>query len=460
LSEKYKGRISRKIIFSYLVLLVLSILLIVILFSVFSKKILERTLQNQIENNSTLMLTELKKDIDDSSPSERELFILIQQYDRLYLRRYNISMFILTNRQQLYYPLKNNEEITSVLAKYKEILKSSDKEKSNKIMIGEETYLISIRRMQNPVGMSFIFYTPIGNSIDSVLNPLRLPLFYSIILSIIIFIIAGIFIGRSISKPVSALKAYAKAISKKDFDMPLNLKTKNELGDLSESMKNMAKQLKENDITQKRFFQNASHELKTPLMSIQGYAEGLKDGVFTLEDNTLDIIIDESKRLTKLVEELIYISKLETVDDFYTLIPESINGIIEKSIEKVQSLAMKNNIKLNRMLYKDTILGIDSDKIIQALINIISNAIRYAESEVNIITKNDGKSLEITITDDGKGLTEKDKANIFNRFYKGNKGNTGLGLAITKIIIEKHNAKIIAGNSISSGAEFKIIFPL
>lgn len=112
------------------------------------------------------------------------------------------------------------------------------------------------------------------------------------------------------------------------------------------------------------------------------------------------------------------------------------------------------------MLYKDINLKVDKDKFTQALINVLGNCMRYASSEINITTSNDFHKFIIKIADDGDGFDINEITNVFERFYKGKKGNTGLGLAITRVIIEKHNGTIEALNGKTGGAEFNITLPI
>ena len=285
-------------------------------------------------------------------------------------------------------------------------------------------------------------------------------LLLSMVVTGILAVVFGIFFARSIAKPIIVLKNRAEALSRRDFDSKVKINTGDELEELADTINKMASVLKEYDIAQKKFLQNASHELKTPLMSIQGYAEGLKDGVFENNEQALNIIVEESTRLKKIVEELIFLSKLETMEDFYRFCPESMNEVVQKSIEKIKSIALKNNININSIICNDATISIDKDKITEALINIFGNCLRHAKSEINVITTNEEKYFEIVINDDGEGFEEKELKNIFERFYKGNKGDTGLGLAITKVIIEKHKGMITATNGKNGGAEFRIKLPL
>ncbi|MCX7842504.1 MAG: HAMP domain-containing histidine kinase, partial [Clostridia bacterium] len=135
------------------------------------------------------------------------------------------------------------------------------------------------------------------------------------------------------------------------------------------------------------------------------------------------------------------------------------NEVLEKSVEKVNGLAVTDNIRICLSQSEDCRILMDRDKLVQALINILGNCIRYARSEITVASIHKGQFVEIRINDDGEGFAKEDMENIFKRFYKGKKGSTGLGLAITKAIIEKHRGTISASNGSNGGAEFKILLP-
>ncbi|MCX8131032.1 MAG: HAMP domain-containing histidine kinase [Clostridia bacterium] len=340
---------------------------------------------------------------------------------------------------------------------------SAKKTVSMKVRINNIEHLLVILPPRNNVSQSLkgwiVMYNQIG-PIQKMLRSLLSVLLISLTITALIAVAVGIFIARSIAKPIILLKNRAAALSKLSFDGKVEIRTGDELEDLGETINRMAAELKEHDIAQKRFFQNASHELKTPLMSIQGYAEGVKDGVFDDNNEALDIIVEESKRLKGIVEELLFLSKVESQEDFYKFSIESMNGVIESCVEKLRGLSNKENIRIGIVLCKDVMINIDHDKITQALINVLGNCLRYAKSEINILTSVNAKFFEITIQDDGEGFQEQNVERIFERFYKGKSGNSGLGLTITKVIIEKHNGFIEASNRKCGGAEFRIKLPI
>ena len=285
---------------------------------------------------------------------------------------------------------------------------------------------------------------------------------YVVLLSGIIVLVISYIMARVITKPIIDIKNAANSIAHYDFDSKVSVKTRNELGDLAESVNEMANALKKYDENMRRFVQNASHELKTPLMSIQGYAEGIKDGVFKDTDSALDIISDESQRLKRIVDNLILLTKLDSNDDFYTMKIENVNNIIDVCTDKVEGAFFSNGIELSyEALSEDIEISCDKDKITQAIINILSNCLRYAKKKVTICVELDRifSKVFIKIRDDGEGFRNGEEKLIFERFYKGNQGQVGLGLSITDTIIRRHHGIITAYNAPGGGAEFSIELP-
>lgn len=272
----------------------------------------------------------------------------------------------------------------------------------------------------------------------------------------IISLIIGYFLSRSITLPIKKLITMVKRIKNKKFGEKVDVIGEGELKVLAEAFNDMSIELDNYYTSQNRFLQNASHELKSPLMSIQGYAEGIKDGVIESSDisKSLDIIIDESIRLRDIVNELMYLSKLETRQEKLSISRENIKDIIEECIEKISPIIYKNGLKLNSDL-KDVSIKCDRKRIFQAFTNILSNATRYAKTTISIEIMENKDNVIIDFENDGRKFTDEELKNMFQRFYKGEKGETGLGLAITKAIIESHGGKILPFNT-ENGVCFEI----
>lgn len=267
-------------------------------------------------------------------------------------------------------------------------------------------------------------------------------------------------VSKRISKPVTLLGKYAQDIGERNYTSGSIKYEDDEIGDLAKTMESMAEKLSAYDNTMKTFLQNASHELRTPLMSIQGYAEGIKYGVIDDKDNAVEIIIDESKRLTTIVEDLLYLSKLDSFQDSISL--EDLNGeeMLMGCIERVNGIALQKKINISFYTQdKNLSLRADEEKLSRAIINILGNCLRYAKKEIKLTLNKVDTNLIITIEDDGPGFESNELSNIFERFFKGKSGKYGLGLAITRSIVEKHNGTVTAENSSNKGACFKINLP-
>jgi len=456
----------KKIIASYISIIIFALLIVGIVFSLLGKFYTEKQVKDQLVEDAFSIYNAIKNEKSgDKILSNAKARKLIRQDFLPELKNLESNFTLISTDYKITYPKGEEAEVfkNEILPEIKSKLNIKTKKTLvTKLKINNTENFIAILPFNPnaPIGLRgwFVLYSSVG-PVQKLMKSLLYVLSISLLITATIAIFAGVFFASSIARPIIKLKTRAEAISKLQFDGTAQINTGDELEDLAVTIEKMAVELKEYDLTQKRFFQNASHELKTPLMSIQGYAEGIKDGVFENTEQALDIIIEESSRLKKVVEELIFLSKLETQESLYVFLETPIIKVIEKSIEKLNGISIRENIKISLIQCDDVYLNIDSDKITQALINIIGNCLRYAKSEIKIICQNCEDYFEIKIIDDGNGFDEGEIPKLFERFYKGKKGKSGLGLAITKIILEKHGGSINASNSTIGGAEFTITIP-
>ena len=210
---------------------------------------------------------------------------------------------------------------------------------------------------------------------------------------------------------------------------------------------------------QQTFFQNASHELKTPLMAIQGYAEGIQAGVMDT-GSAAEVIMEESDRMTELVEELLDISKIDMGRQQLALSEMDIRELLYDSIRAVESAAAASGITIAPDFSEEPIMvKCDDTQMRRAVTNILTNGLRYARSELRLTCRADRRQVTIRIQDDGDGIAEADLPHIFDRFYMGRSGKSGIGLALTREIIHLHKGTIRARNG-DTGAVFEISIPV
>ena len=209
---------------------------------------------------------------------------------------------------------------------------------------------------------------------------------------------------------------------------------------------------------QQTFFQNASHELKTPLMAIQGYAEGIQAGVMDA-GGAAEVILAESDRMTELVEELLDISKIDMGRQRLTLSETDIRELLYDGIRAVEPIAAGGITIVPDFPEEPVMVSCDDTQLRRAVTNILSNGVRYARSELRLTCRTDKRHVTIRIQDDGDGIAEEDIPHIFDRFYMGRSGKSGIGLALTKEIIHLHRGTIRAYNG-ETGAVFEISIPV
>jgi len=254
------------------------------------------------------------------------------------------------------------------------------------------------------------------------------------------------------------LASAMRNFSIKEENKAIKIETNDEIKELADSFNMMSQRIKQYDENQKSFFQNASHELKTPLMAIQGNAELILDQIVTGEEaeHSLNVIILESQRLKKIVEGITYLAKLENVEESFQFMAAPLDAVLRDAVKSVGAIAEQNGITIHiENSISDSIL-MDEEKLKRAFINLLGNALRYAKNTIEVVGYKKNDLVVLEIKDDGIGFSPGEETKVFDRFYSGDSGGTGIGLAITKAIIEGHNGTITALPNTPQGAIFQI----
>ena len=286
-------------------------------------------------------------------------------------------------------------------------------------------------------------------------------LFFSIFLVLVLsFIFVVIKISTSLSDAIKDLAKDAIKLSRSTYNTE-EIKTFNtlEIEELNLSIHKLAKRLFDYYNSQNTAIENASHELRTPLMSIQGYAEAIKCDVFDDITEPLDIIIDSSNHLKDIIEGILTLSKMDShsIEIEYEYV--NLYNTLNITLNKLRGLAYKTNKSIILKGNTDFSFYTDEKLVSQAILNIVSNGLRYAKNTVVIDFSINNDFVIIHICDDGDGIKEDDIKKVFTRFYKGEEGNFGLGLSIAQSSIKYLNGEIMVYNS-TPGACFDIILPL
>ncbi|MTW85652.1 HAMP domain-containing protein [Virgibacillus dakarensis] len=284
---------------------------------------------------------------------------------------------------------------------------------------------------------------------------------------LLVFIIGGIavivlsyFLTNKLVTPLTKLKWQLKKIEKRQFDSLERIQATGEIKEVEESVFEMADELQRYMKSQQAFFQNASHELKTPLMTIQGYAEGIRDRIFSEQDEEkgLEVMVNEVKRLKKIINEMILLAKLDSEQEAYQPEEIAVTDLIDQVLDRALPLVNEKGITIRHNVEAGATLYADQEKLLRALLNITFNGVRHATSRVAIVAKKEAGKTIISVEDDGAGIPENLIPHIFHRFVKGKNGETGLGLAIARAIVEQSNGSIKVEKSDLGGAKFVLQF--
>ncbi|KUK09389.1 MAG: Sensory transduction histidine kinase [Caldanaerobacter subterraneus] len=281
-------------------------------------------------------------------------------------------------------------------------------------------------------------------SINDSVNLFKEVFWWIFALTIVSTLVVSNYMSKKFTRPIQILKNAAHEIASGNLNVKINYKEEDELGELAKSMNTMVKQLSITDKFRKDLIANISHDLKTPLGLIRGYSEMLLD--YYGEDKEkrekyLNTVIKETERMSKLVDDVLQLSKLQS--GMVEVKEETID--LEKLIFEILDIfeiqILEKNIEVRLENLKVKVVA-DREMIKRAIINIISNAIASMENggTLSITAELQDKDVLIKISDTGCGIPEKDLEHIFDRFYKGNKSGTGLGLAIVKEILTLHQS--------------------
>lgn len=285
---------------------------------------------------------------------------------------------------------------------------------------------------------------------------------------LLFFVISGLYFINSIVKPVGELSAVAGRIAQGDFETRANKHYNDEIGELADSINNMAEEIKASDRMKNDFISSVSHELRTPLTAIKGWAETMSMGdepdPFMINKG-LNVIVNETERLTGIVEELLDFSRIQ--NGRMVLVTEKIDLLAEldEAIYMLRERAVgeKKHLIYDEPDHVSPVLG-DKNRLRQVFINVIDNALKYTPEDgvIGIQVTEDGEMLKVIISDTGCGIAKEDLPRIREKFYKANQTvrGSGIGLAVADEIMTLHKGSLDIESVEGVGTTVTISIPL
>ncbi|WP_146553580.1 cell wall metabolism sensor histidine kinase WalK [Rummeliibacillus sp. SL167] len=290
--------------------------------------------------------------------------------------------------------------------------------------------------------------------------------------AIFIFLIGfGVFKGiKHIMKPLKELQNAAEKMAEGDYETRVEVKSKDEIGQLSQTFNKMATSIQQEDEAQKQFLATVSHELRTPISYVKGYGEALEHGFIeeSKKQETISLIVREANRLEKLTNELLQLSRAVNQTESVTLYPLPLAETMREVVQITEQQASRKAIRIRAEIDEEIIINADEEKIKQILINLIENALRYSEegTEMILSSKREENMAIITVQDHGMGIPTEDLPHITERFYRVNKarsrsdGGSGLGLSIVDQLVKYHKGIWHINSELGIGTTVTIQIPI
>ena len=306
-----------------------------------------------------------------------------------------------------------------------------------------------------------------GQSIKDLLNISSRSIRVSIVSILLITIALMQNISRKIVNPIKKITDATKKVASGDFTIELETKRDDEIGELTHNFNKMVKELNSIECLQKDFINNVSHEIKTPISSIQGFAKLLEADDLSKEERKeyAEIIKEESDRLLYLSTNILKLAKLENQERIMNKTKFNIAEQIRRTISVLEPKWKEKNIKFNVSLKEQEFLG-EKDLMYQVWMNIIENSIKFSkqDGQIDIKMKINQDSIIVEIKDYGIGMEEEEVKKIFDRFYQIDKSHTkpgaGLGMTIAKRIVELSGGKIEVTSKLNESTTFIVTLPI
>ena len=282
-------------------------------------------------------------------------------------------------------------------------------------------------------------------------------------------ILVSFALSTRFSRPIGRLAVASRRIASGRYAERVPVTSDDELGELAESFNTMAASLEATERRRLQLVGDVAHELRTPLTTLDGYLEGLEDGIIQPSDATWSLLRGETIRLSRLVNDLQELWRAEARQLVLKLEPVDVKVLVSTAVERYATSAAERGIVL-RLEADPAVPPVmtDRDRIVQVLDNLLSNAVRYTAdgTEVTVHLRSEPNAVTLSVVDRGPGLTDEQRERVFERFYRADPsrsralGGSGIGLAITKALVELMGGRIwVESEGPGRGAMFNVSLP-
>ena len=298
--------------------------------------------------------------------------------------------------------------------------------------------------------------------VQTVAKTLRNQFLWIGIFLIFLALIMTAIMSKVITKPIVRMNAAAKELAKGHYGVEFHGKGYREISELAQTLNYASRELSKTDALQKELISNVSHDLRTPLTMIKGYSEVMRDIPGENNPENVQVIIDETERLSRLVNDMLDISRIQAGTRKPQYEAFSLTETVRSTMARYEKLTMQEGYRISFSADRDVSVYADRGMILQVVYNLINNAIHYTgeDKQVSVFQLVKGDTVRISVTDTGEGISEEEIPLIWDRYYKVDKVHkraeigTGLGLSIVKGVLELHGASYGVESTPGVGSTF------
>ena len=288
--------------------------------------------------------------------------------------------------------------------------------------------------------------------------------------AVILACVIGYFASRALTRPIKVITSTARQIRSGDLTARTGLTGSDEIGQLGETFDSMATTLEQDIKIEHRLTSDVAHELRTPLMAMLATVEAMQDGVLPADDEHFEIVAGETRRLSRLVDAMLHLSRIENGKGSLKLEHTDMIYLVKSLVNSQHQLFHEKGLHLrfiDETRYEECYADVDPDLIREAIVNLMSNAMRYTPSGGWVLVRiaYERPDVFISVQDTGIGIAKEDIPQIFSRFWRSEvsreraRGGLGVGLAITKEIVDQHNGTISVESELGKGTTFTLSIP-
>ena len=287
-------------------------------------------------------------------------------------------------------------------------------------------------------------------------------------ISVLLAVGVGAYFANGIVAPVQRISNTVQAVKEGDLSARTGLHSEDEIGRLGQAFDEMAEVMERDRELERQLIGDVAHELRTPLMAVQATVEAIQDGVFEADETRLSTISNETRRLSRLVDALLHLNRLENGTIVAKIAPLDLSSSLADLALNHQALIESAELHFEAQIDPEVRIRGDKDLISQAVANLLSNAVRYTPEGGKItliVTRNHGEAC-ISVRDTGIGISPEDQRKVFSRFWRADaareraSGGLGIGLAMVKEVADQHHGRVVLESELGVGSTFSIRIPL